>query len=161
MLGNVFFERKCDYVFKSFKKGKRHASQDNCKYASEVNLHQRTGDNGIRNSRGRARRHCNTRHCDFQAETSGALDCHIRRNAETLRQFAYSYGCGGSFKLAELKGQSSVEFAVVAIVLVAVVVGVGAILSGLTDGTFLMHAIMAATNNISTSVSGAIDAFSF
>ena len=57
--------------------------------------------------------------------------------------------------------QSSVEFAVVAAVVVLVVVGVSAVLGRLTDGTFLVHAITAASHNISNSISGVFDAFSY
>ena len=161
MFSNVFFERKWNYVFKSFKKGKRHTNRNHCKNASEANLHQRTGDNGIRYSCRCTCRYCNTRNSCLQAKTSRALGRDIKRNEAALNQFISSFEYWSVLKFVDSKGQSSVEFAVVAIVLVVVVVGVGAILSRLTDGTFLLHAIMAATNNITTSVSGAIDAFSF
>ena len=55
----------------------------------------------------------------------------------------------------------SVEFAIVAVVIVLIVVGVAAILGKLTDGTFLTHAIVAASHNITDSVSGVVDAFCY
>ena len=53
------------------------------------------------------------------------------------------------------------EFAIVAVVIVLIVVGLAAILGKLTDGTFLKHAIVAASHNITDSVSGVVDAFCY
>ncbi|MDO4842724.1 MAG: hypothetical protein Q3982_08635 [Phoenicibacter congonensis] len=64
-------------------------------------------------------------------------------------------------KLESQAGQSTVEFAIVAAILIVVVVAFIAIFHRLDDGTFLQHAQTASSHNITSSVSGAIDAFSY
>lgn len=58
-------------------------------------------------------------------------------------------------------GQSTVEYAVVAAVFIAIVVALGALANVLGDGLFVQHALAAASHHVKGSLGGAIDAFCF
>ncbi len=73
---------------------------------------------------------------------------------------------GGYFRrnkqlIASVRGQSSVEYAVVLGAILCIVVVLGALSSVVSDGVFIQHSIAAASHNVQGSVGGAIDVFCF
>ena len=58
-------------------------------------------------------------------------------------------------------GQSTVEYAVVLGVFMMVVVGLGALLQTMDAGTFVDHALSAASHHLQLSAAGAIDVFAY
>lgn len=154
-------ERMCGDVFKSFQETKGEAIKFDDQLANKADLQKWSGHDRICNSRWCSRCNCDSCYSRFQAETSRALGRNFQWDAVALKRVSKLECFKCAFKLRQKSGQSSVEFAIVAVVLILIVVGIGAVLGKLTDSTFLNHTIAAATNNISSSVSGAIDAFCF
>ena len=161
MFVNFLKERKCEDVIKKIKKIKGCSIEDGCQPANKTHMQERAGDNRICNSCWSSCCHSNFGDCCFQAKTPRALGCNNERNGIPIRVDRKLAYLRHAVKLTLKGGQSTVEFAIVAIVLILIVIGLAAVLGRLTDGTFINHAIMAATNNITSSVSGAIDAFCF
>ena len=58
-------------------------------------------------------------------------------------------------------GQSTVEYAVVAAAMLAIVVGLGALADFLREGVILQHAAQAASHNPSASPGGVVDVFCY
>lgn len=58
-------------------------------------------------------------------------------------------------------GQSTVEYAVILGVFMVVVVGLGALLQVMDAGTFVDHALSAASHHLQLSAAGVIDVFAY
>ena len=58
-------------------------------------------------------------------------------------------------------GQSTVEYAVILGAFMAVVVGLGALLRAVDAGTFVDHALSAASHHLQLSAAGVIDVFAY
>ena len=58
-------------------------------------------------------------------------------------------------------GQSTVEFAVVAAALLAIVVGLGALWRAFGDGLFVMHAVASASHHVQGAIGAMADVFAF
>lgn len=64
-------------------------------------------------------------------------------------------------KVASKKAQSTVEFAIIFLVLVGIVVALSAIFKKMDVGMFLDHAILAASHNVEQAIGGWCDVFVF
>ena len=62
---------------------------------------------------------------------------------------------------ASESGQSTVEYAVILGAFMAVVVGLGALLRVMDDGTFVEHALSAASHHLRASAAGVVDVFAY
>ena len=154
-------EREVNYAFINFREVDEELASIACTNSSEAEVQERAGNNGVCNFGWGSGCDCNSCNCGFQAETAGAVGCDNKWHGITLDKRVFFEFAKFEEKAVEVKAQSSVEFAIVAVVVVLVVVGLAAILGKLTDGTFLGHAIVAASHNITNSVSGVIDAFCY
>lgn len=59
------------------------------------------------------------------------------------------------------RGQSTVEYAVVAATFVAIVVALGFLSDALDDGILVRHAVAAASHNVESGIGGVVDVFCF
>ena len=64
-------------------------------------------------------------------------------------------------KLKNRSGQSTVEFAIIALVLMIIIAALSFFSEKVEAGIFMNHAISAASHNVVDSISGLADAFSF
>ena len=94
---------------------------------------------------------------NIQTKIARALGLDRKWNELSLKR---TLGALGS-KIMSSKAQSSVEFAIVAIVILIIALGVGSIANRLNDGTFVDHAIASASHNIENSFGGLIDVFAY
>ena len=154
-------EREINYAFINFREMDGEFADCSCEVSSETGLQKRTGDNGVCDSGRSPRCNCDSGDSSVQAEASRAVGRDNKWNAITLGKRVLFEFAKFEDKTCAVRAQSSVEFAIVALVVVLIVVGISALLGKLTDGTFLAHAIVAASHNVSSSVSGVIDAFAF
>ena len=58
-------------------------------------------------------------------------------------------------------GQSTVEYAVILGVFMVIVVGLGALLQVMDAGTFIDHALSAASHHLQLSAAGVVDVFAY
>lgn len=112
--------------------------------------------------------------CGVQGKNTGPLERNFKWHQRALRKHKVcNFGASCTVrsneredrslrkKIKSQSGQSTVGFAIVAAILIVIVVAFIAILHRLDNGTFLEHAQTASSHNITSSVSGAIDAFSY
>ena len=154
-------EREVNYAFINFREVDEEFTDNACADPSEVEVQKRAGNNGVCNSGGSFGCNCNSCNCCVQTKTAGVVGRDNKWHGITLDKRVFFEFAPYEEKVSSNKAQSSVEFAIVAVVIVLIVVGVAAILGKLTDGTFLTHAIVAASHNITDSVSGVVDAFCY
>lgn len=64
-------------------------------------------------------------------------------------------------KVLSKKAQSTVEFAIVFLVFLGIIVGLGGIFKKIDAGMFLDHAIVAASHNVEQAIGGLCDVFVF
>lgn len=110
---------------------------------SKIDGEQRAGDHRICNSCWRFSRNCNSCNCRLSSKTSRALGRNSKWNEFTIKN---------------VKGQATVEFALIAFVLIVIVVGLGALLRQMNLGVLLDHAIVASSHTITHSIGGVLDA---
>ena len=154
-------EREVNYAFINFREVDEEFADGVCSASGETEMHERAGHNGVCNSSGSFGGDCNPGNCCVSSEAAGVVGRDNKWHGITLDKRVFFEFTKLEDKTFEQKAQSSVEFAIVAVVLVLIVVGLAAILGKLTDGTFLSHAIVAASHNITDSVSGVVDAFCY
>ena len=154
-------EREINYAFINFREVDEGFADNACTVASETEMQEWAGHNGVCNSCGSFGGDCNPGNCCVSPEIAGVVGRDNKWHGITLDKRVFFEFSKLEEKTCEQKAQSSVEFAIVAVVLVLIVVGLAAILGKLTDGTFLSHAIVAASHNITNSVSGVVDAFCY
>lgn len=63
--------------------------------------------------------------------------------------------------LKDERGQSTVEYAIVAAAIIAIVVVLGILANNLEDGMFIQHALSAASHHIGASIGGVTDVFCY
>ena len=154
-------EREVNYAFINFREVDDELAGNACSASSEVEMQEWAGHDGVCNFSGSFGCYSNSGNCCVSSEAAGVVGCDNKWHGITLDKRVFFEFAPLKGKLADSKAQSSVEFAIVAVVIVLIVVGLAAILGKLTDGTFLSHAIVAASHNITDSVSGVIDAFCY
>lgn len=154
-------EREINYAFINFREMYEELAACSCEGSSEDGLQKSAGDNRVCDSGRGPRCYCDSGDCGVQAEAPRAVGRDNKWNAITLGKRVLFEFAKFEDKACTARAQSSVEFAIVAVVIVMIVVGISALLGKLTDGTFLAHTIAAASNNVSSSVSGVIDAFCY
>lgn len=114
--------------------------------SSEACLRARTGDNRICDPGGSSGSDRHPGHNDISPEARGAVGSNIERHKQLVD---------------DIRGQSSVEFAIVLGAIMCIVVALGALASAIYDGMFVEHAVMAASHNVEGSVGGTIDVFCY
>lgn len=116
-----------------------------CLRKGKAGLHERPRDNRIRNPRRGIGGHRDHRHHDIQAKAGRALAGNLRRHKQSL----------------ENRGQSSVEYAIVLGTALCIICALGLLYEQAESGTFLSHALSAASHNIQSSVGGIVDVLCF
>ena len=154
-------EREINYAFINFREVDDELTGNASSASGETEMQEWAGHNGVCHSGGGVGCYSNSCHCCVSSEASGVMGCDNKWHGITLDKRVFFEFAPFKEKLADAKAQSSVEFAIVAVVIILIVVGLAAILGKLTDGTFLSHAIVAASHNITNSVSGVVDAFCY
>ena len=154
-------EREDNYVFTNFREMDEVFTGNVCTLSGETEMQKWAGYDRICNPCWRFGCHSNSCNCCVSPETSGVVGCNNKWDGISLGKRILFEFARFKEKAYEEKAQSNVEFAIVAVVIVLIVVGLAAILGKLTDGTFLKHAIVAASHNITDSVSGVVDAFCY
>lgn len=116
---------------------------------------------------------CNSDHCDngFQTKTRRIMDSYFRWNLKLIENDLHrgrsrkgAVRASNNFirvKIHESQGQSTVEYALVLSAVLCIVVAIGSLMNLLHDGTFIRHAINAASHNIESVFGGAVDVFCF
>lgn len=100
--------------------------------------------------------------CDIRRH-SGAVGklglCACHRGGPRCRSGAWRKALTSAS--ADERGQSTVEYAVIAAAFIAIVVALGALSNALDEGMFVRHAIAAASHNVESGIGGVVDAFCF
>ena len=104
--------------------------------------------NRIRYFGWRSSRNCYSCNRSVQAKTARALERDSRRHEIALAR-----------KVANRSGQSTVEFAIVAVVVLILILGISALMHKLDAGVFVDHAITSSSHNITNSSGGPADVF--
>ena len=154
-------EREDNYVFTNFREMDEVLTGNVCILSGETEMQKWAGYDRICNPCWSFGSHSNSCNCRVSSKTSGVMGRNNKRYGISLGKRILFEFAKFKEKAYEEKAQSNVEFAIVAVVIVLIVVGLAAILGKLTDGTFLKHAIVAASHNITDSVSGVVDAFCY
>lgn len=124
-------------------------------------VQKRAGDHRVCNSCRSVGCDCNFGNSGVQAEAPRTLGCNLGWNELALRKRTVFDLVAFERKFKSQKGQSVVEFAIVAFVVLSVIVALIVLFNKLNDGTFLAHAMTSSSHNVTHSIAGVIDAFSF
>lgn len=65
------------------------------------------------------------------------------------------------FTIQDERGQSTVEYAIVMVSFICIAVALGLLMEAMENGTFLLHAISAASHNVQVILGGTADVFSY
>ena len=113
-------------------------------------------DDGVRHPGRRACRHRDPGNHAFQAQAAGTVDCHSRWNKRTIGlscddDCAFgSRGLKARARLAEKRGQSTVEFAIVMAGFLSLTVALAAMWRFLGSGAIVDHVLAVASHHIQT-----------
>lgn len=113
---------------------------------NEARMRAGAGDDGVRDSSGGARRHCDHRHHGVSSEASRALERHRRRHQQLVAGDA---------------GQATVEYVLLLAVFLCVMVALGMLAQRLDAGMFVDHALSSASHHVQMSAGWLADVFSF
>lgn len=124
----------------------------------EIKMQKSTRNNRICNFGWRLGCDCNFSNSNFSSKVARVVGCNNKWDEFTLEN---EKRCNVLKKVASKKAQSTVEFAIIFLVLVGIVVALSVIFKKIDAGLFLDHAILAASHNVEQAIGGWCDVFVF